>query len=308
MSIAQLLAGDLEHFVLDDVAQVQRLQDQVQRALERDVLAQVDRHRRVARHAFLGQALRIQVEIHLRQAGQVVHDFRQRCVTELQRNRGAELAIDFDLALRAPPQLVLGQPVAANLGQGGPILHIGELVRVVVVRGDRGQVDARQSVEDTALFGLAQVLHVHEAAHLLGIEHQLPDNRLIGGQLRGALGDDFRFAKTLLVHELVELVDHQRELFLNFDLHPPVALDAVHHALVPLVQFDHAGVFGHVLPHVGNLAVQAAKHGALVVGTEARALHRRSSLLEHQQGALGILQLHLLGGVFRLRYLGGEFL
>ena len=39
-AVAELFAGDLEHFVLDDVAQVERLEDQVERALERDFLAQ----------------------------------------------------------------------------------------------------------------------------------------------------------------------------------------------------------------------------------------------------------------------------
>ena len=50
---AHLLAGDLQHLVLDHVAQVQRLQDQVQGALEHHFVAEFDGDRRVRRDAFL---------------------------------------------------------------------------------------------------------------------------------------------------------------------------------------------------------------------------------------------------------------
>ena len=106
-AVAKLLAGDLEHFVVDDVAQVQRLEDQVQRALERNLLGEVDRHRRVAVDAFLAQAARIEVDVDARQLGQAVHHLAERRVLVLQQHGRLQPAFDFQLALGAALSAVL---------------------------------------------------------------------------------------------------------------------------------------------------------------------------------------------------------
>ncbi len=100
LPVAHLLAGDLQHLVLDHVAQVQRLEDQVQRALEHDLVAQLDGDRRIAGHAFFGQSLRVEVQVDLGQFGQVFQHLAQRGIGELQRDRRAELLLDLDFALR----------------------------------------------------------------------------------------------------------------------------------------------------------------------------------------------------------------
>ena len=108
LAVAELLAGDLEHFVVDDIAQVERLEDQVQRALERDLLAQVDRDRRVAVDAFLAQAARIEMDVDARQLRQAVHHFAERRVLVVQQHRRLQAAFDFQLALGAALRAVLG--------------------------------------------------------------------------------------------------------------------------------------------------------------------------------------------------------
>ena len=74
LHVAHLLAGDLQDFVLDHVAQVQRFEDQVQGALEHDLAGQIDGDRGVAGHAFFAQACRIEVQVDFRQLGEIGHD------------------------------------------------------------------------------------------------------------------------------------------------------------------------------------------------------------------------------------------
>ena len=86
---------------LDDVAQVERLEDQVERALERDLFAEVDRDRRVAVDAFLAQAARVEVDVDARQLGESVHHFGERRFLVLQQHRRLQAAFDFQLTLGA---------------------------------------------------------------------------------------------------------------------------------------------------------------------------------------------------------------
>ncbi len=110
VAVALLLAGDLEHLVLDHVAQVQRLQDQVQEALEHNFVAHLDGDRRTAGDAVLGQSLRIQMNVDLSKLGQPLQYAAERLVVELQRHRRPQLLLDLQLPLRPLPATLLHQP------------------------------------------------------------------------------------------------------------------------------------------------------------------------------------------------------
>ena len=132
-AVAKLLAGDLQHFVVDHVAQVERLQDQVQRALERDFLAEIDRDRRVAVDAFLGQAARIEMDVDAGQLRKVAHHFAERSFLVAQQHRRLQPALDFQLALGAALNAVLG--AFAVLDEVVPILLVVD--QLIAVVGDR---------------------------------------------------------------------------------------------------------------------------------------------------------------------------
>ena len=126
-----------------DVAQVQRLEDQVQRALERDFLAQIDRDRRARFDAFLAQAARIEMDVDARQLRQAVDHFAQRRVLVPQQHGRLQAALDFQLALGAA-----GFALAA-------LAILDELVPVLLV------VDHRVAVADV---GMARRFDVVELA------------------------------------------------------------------------------------------------------------------------------------------------
>ena len=93
--IASLFAGDAKHFVLDDVAQPKRLEDQVQGTAQRDGLGEIDRNQLVSGDAFGSQPLRIQIDVHTSHTAQCIHDLGQRLVLEAYFHFGPECVMDF---------------------------------------------------------------------------------------------------------------------------------------------------------------------------------------------------------------------
>ena len=84
LRVAHLFAGDLQHLVLDHVAQVKRLENQVQGALEHDVAAEVDADRRIGGDSLFRQTLLVDVQVDPGEGGQLVQHFAQRSIGELQ--------------------------------------------------------------------------------------------------------------------------------------------------------------------------------------------------------------------------------
>ena len=95
------LAGDVQHLVLDDVAEVVVLQDQVEIALQLDVAGQFQGDGRVGRKPFLPQPFVVEVDVDVDQLGQLVEHLAQGAVAAGIVDRREELLLDLDLLLAA---------------------------------------------------------------------------------------------------------------------------------------------------------------------------------------------------------------
>ena len=134
-AVAHLLAGDLQHFVLDHVVQVQRLQDQIQALFSvtwsrRSMVTGVSDE-----NAFLLQALRIQVHVHVRHPGQVVHDLAQPGIFEGDGNRRRQLLFDLHFPREAVTLPLHRQLAAAGARQLLPLLLVREDVGTLSSKG-----------------------------------------------------------------------------------------------------------------------------------------------------------------------------
>ena len=275
LSVAHLLAGDLQHLILDHVAQVERLEDQVQRALEHDLVAQLDRDRRIAGDALFGQPLRIEVQVDLGQFGQVFQHFAQRGIGELERDRRAELLVDFDLALGALAPMI-GQVLGAALGEFLPLFGVAEHQRVLVAgKRDVRFVHFAQRLDEHVFLLIRDGLGVLEPADEPRLPKDLHDDRVVGVQFVGLFGDDLRLVVTLLVHELVELVDQQGQLLANLDFRPLLPLDFLLHVGVLLGQLELRAVLLDELLVLGDGAVDAAQQ--LIAGRTVQPGQTRPS-------------------------------
>ncbi len=197
------LRGDLKHFVLDDVGQVDLLQDQVQRGFERNIL-QFDGDGALQADGFLIEGQLIDVDVDVLPAAQVVEDLLERRVGEVERHERTELVLNLALFVGLLPRI---RPVLfAAAGQLDHHWIDNKRVRVV---------DRRSFVFGGVQLGVEGILPVG-AAFLAGGVAGLPlgeGHPGRGGHIvrvefvgleRGALG----FRPLAFLHEAIELL-HQ---------------------------------------------------------------------------------------------------
>src|SRR6185295_523542 len=101
LAVAELFAGDLEHLVAHNVTQVERLENEVQGALERYFFAQIDRDGSVAADAFLAEAAGLEMDVDGGQLGETGHHLAERRFLVAQQDGRLHPALDFQLALGA---------------------------------------------------------------------------------------------------------------------------------------------------------------------------------------------------------------
>ena len=170
--------------------------------------------------------LRIEIQVDFGQLGQIFQHFAQRGIGELQRDRRAELLLDFDsrserCRLRSPREL------AAALGEACPSPWRRREDQRVLVAGER---DRRlvHFAQDRRRIPLpsrpAMALLLWKRRTNFACQRTCDDDRVVGVQFGGLLGHDLGLVVALLVHELVELVDHHGELLLRPRLSPAAAV------------------------------------------------------------------------------------
>ena len=215
-------ARDLEHLVLDHVAEVERLEQEPQGALQRDRLVEGERHRRVAADVFLVEPHHVEVDGHVGLLGQGVDHHGERLAPVGGLHLGVELLVDRHLGGRGP-RATLGHPLRPRLRQVLPVLRLGKLDRAHERRA--GGLHVFGHVEVAGLPVAVDRLLGVEAADHPALGEQLADHGVVGGELACLLGDRFGLGKPPLVHEGVVFLDEHRDPLVHLDLLRPLAVD-----------------------------------------------------------------------------------
>ncbi|NNJ27673.1 hypothetical protein LzC2_37810 [Planctomycetes bacterium LzC2] len=284
--------GDLQHVVGDDVAEVQRLQDQVQRALQADAL-DVDRDRHVDAGADGFHVGRVGDDVDVRQGAQVGEHLGQRGVLEVQADRPLHRGGDH-LLLRAVRlhRAVGAVPHAAAGGHVAPVL--GE--REVVVERDARLVDRGHHRDESFFLGLGDLL---TAGFAVG-ELRLPDHQLRFREVRvdGAslLGRGQRLDILPVPQLIVEAIDQNGHLLLDADLAGLLHGDFIADGLVPSFQFQLRRHLAGVALDRGAAVGDVPQHRSLQVVPQFGDLDGLLGAFQHGAGLVDVVRfLQALG-------------
>ena len=215
LALHQPGARHLEHLVLDHIIEVERFEQQLEGALQRDRLVERNRHRRVAANRFLLEADHVEMDRHVGLLGERVEDGREWLVAVRCLHLHAHPLLDLELGGRGP--------------RTSFCLETRAIFREILpVAGGRklDRADERRG-------GAFHVLrHVHEAIpllpfdRLLGVEptddaalrEQLANDRVVRGELAGFLGNRLRLGKPLRVDERVVFLHEHCQTLVDLDL------------------------------------------------------------------------------------------
>ena len=216
LSSAVFFACNLKDFILDNVGQVVRLQNQVESVFELNVVSQRNRYRRVGSDSSSNEASRIFVNVDSRQSGEVVQNGADRRLLVVQSNGLFELLLDFQFAFRVRTLFVALGAALGNVSPGSAIREDHVLIRVK--RVDGGTFYAFHSVEEAFALHFANLQTVVNAAssfgHLEGEDARL----VVGIEFVSLLGFEFRFSVTLFAGQLADFVDELGDLLFLFGL------------------------------------------------------------------------------------------
>ena len=227
--------GDLQHFVVDHVAQVVATQDQVQGTLHLDAV-DIDRHQAVRGRGFFFHPLGVQVDVDFSNRLDLLDHVAQRNLVFVQRDSLAQALLDLQL-FRTTLAIVGAVLAFASIRDFFPVF--AEIERVII-----GHVD------DHTLFDIIQLLPERfflvelqlVVASLAASESCLPEQRFCSAVFRvhffQLLRNDFRFGESLLFVEVVEFLDHLGHVLLDPDLGRNGAFHSSNCIRVPLLQLQ----------------------------------------------------------------------
>ena len=205
----------LEHFVLDDVIEVKRFEQQLEGAFQRDRLVERDRHGSVAAHSFLLQADHVEVDRHVGLLGERVENGGERLIAMRCLHFHAHPLLNLQFRGRCPRSALSLEP--------------GAIFREVLPIAGGRKLDR----SDEWRRGAFRIFcHVHEAIPFLpfdrllrvepaddaALREQLADDRIVRGELACLLGNRLRLGKPLGVDEGVVFVHEHGESLVNLDL------------------------------------------------------------------------------------------
>ena len=125
------LAGDVQDFILDDVAEMVLFEDQVQAALQLDVAGQFQSDGRVRGKPFHPQPLVVEVDVDVDELGQLVEHLAQGPVVAGVVDGRLELLLDLQFLFAAMAAIQLHGGRGPPAGDRLPVLEIGEDVGLV---------------------------------------------------------------------------------------------------------------------------------------------------------------------------------
>ncbi len=301
--IPQLIAGDLQHLVGDHVIQVQRLQNQLQRATQRNFLAQVNRHRCRRMHTLLGQALGIEINVDPGHRLHVLDHLPQGGLVKFHRDRRGQFPLDLHFRRVAFAEAV---PRIALAAQRQFLPVFGKPDRVPVVKGDRGGFGVVEGGPDAFVLVRLQLAVVHHPPEEADFLPHLGHHRFVRCQVASLAGLRLGLVKPLVIPQLVVLVHQGRHALLNLDFIIPGPLQVRQDLGIPLLVFNLGPMLLDVLLHFGNHAIDAGQQDLFVLAVQLGLVHHRAGLLQILQGSQRVVGA-LIEGLPRLAsHLGGD--
>ena len=237
---------------------------------------------------------------HVGLLGQGVEHRGERLVAIGGPHLHAQPLLDRDLCLRAAGPALGGQ-TRAVFRQILPVLRLGKLDW----SDERGAGPLRilRDVEKPRLLAPLDGFLCVDPPNHPALRKQLPDDRVVGGQLRRLLGDRLGFREPPLVDEHVVFLDQHRQPFVHFDPLRAFPVDLGFDRGILLVEGDLCPAFAGRLLHVATRPFDAAVQLAAGIGGDVLAGHCGGDGLEDGKGFGG----RTLGHPLRLELLGGDF-
>ena len=296
-------AGYFEHLVADDVAEVERFEQELEGALERDRLIERERHGRVAADGLLIQAHHVEVNGHAGLLRERVEHRGQGLLPERREHLLIELFLDEQLR-RGGPRTTFGQELGPGLGQILPVLRGWEFDRT----SDRpaGSLHVFHHVEKADLVVTHDGPLSVESADRPALGQELADDGIVGGELPGLLGNRLGLGKPLLVDQRVVLLHEHGNSLIDLDPLSPLAVDLGFDFGIPTLKREFSPPFAGRLLDIEPGAFDPPQQLAAGVVGDGLGVESGRNLVEQGQGITG----GLLGEAFGLelpgRHLGGD--
>ena len=201
---------------------MERLQQQLEGALQRDRLVERQRHGRVAADGLLLETDHVEVNGDVGLLGQRVDHGGEGLLTIGGLHGGIELLVDGQFG-GGRPGSALRKPLRPRLCQVLPVFGVGKLDRTGERR--RRALDILGHVEEARLpLSVDRPLRIEPTDHA-ALGEQLPHHRVVGGELPGLLGDCLGLGKPPLVDERVVFLDQHRDPLVDLAPLSPLAVD-----------------------------------------------------------------------------------
>ncbi len=229
---------------------------------------------------------------------QIAEHFGERPVVVRGIHGAGELLFDQLLGGGERPPLGL-EPRPPRIGEFGPVFRVGEGERPH--EGGAGPLGVFGVVEEARRLVVVDRPLGREPANDAALGEKLLDDRVVGGELSGLLGDHFGLGIPLLVHEGVVFLHQHRQPLIH--VHPlgPLAIDLGGDLLIASIEGEFGGPFAGGLLDVAAGAIDPPLELALRLFGNAGGVDRGGQLLEDREGVRGLALgepagLELLGG------------
>ena len=236
---------------------MKRLQEQFERAFQRDRLVEGERNGRVAADCLLIEAHHVEMNRHVGLPGQGVNHRRERLGPVRWLHRRLEFLVDRDLD-GTGPRPALRESLRPRLGQVLPVLRVRKLDGTCEWCGRT--LDVLGHVEEACLtFPVDRPLGVESADHPTLCE-QLPHDGVVGRELPGLLRDRLGLWKSSLVDECVVFLDEHGDPLVDLDPLGSVPVDPGLDLGVLLVEGEFGTPLARRLLDIAPRALDAAEH------------------------------------------------